>query len=95
MMGSMSRANVSALNAARVKDSRQLITVTHDSSFPCFFTYATRAARITSDNDSLYDFGRDNGFLLFDDRMGERRKVDVDFKHPEDQKSAINLTMGF
>ena len=35
-----------------------------------------------------------NGFILFDDRVGERRQVNVDF-HPKQEKAAINLTMGF
>ncbi|MFH1632218.1 MAG: ribonuclease H-like domain-containing protein [bacterium] len=54
--------------------------------------YCQQDVKVTKE---VYEFGRDNGFLLFDDRMGERRKVEVDFGAPDDQKSAINLTMGF
>jgi len=42
----------------------------------------------------VYEFGLENGYILFDDRTGERRKVEVDFK-PKAEKASINLTMGF
>lgn len=42
----------------------------------------------------VYEFGRANNFVLFDDRMGERRQVDVNF-HPVPETASINLTMGF
>ena len=42
----------------------------------------------------VYEYGLQNKCVLFDDRMGERRKVDVDFSSAEENVS-INLTMGF
>lgn len=53
--------------------------------------YCRQDVKVTKE---VYEFGRDNGFILFDDRMGERRSVEVDFA-PQEEKSAINLTMGF
>ncbi|MDP2631285.1 MAG: ribonuclease H-like domain-containing protein [Candidatus Uhrbacteria bacterium] len=54
--------------------------------------YCKQDVKVTKE---VYEFGRDKGFLLFDDRMGERRQVEVDFSVPADEKSSINLTMGF
>ena len=53
--------------------------------------YCQQDVKVTRE---VYEFGRDKNFMLFDDRMGERRQVDMDFT-PEQEKTAINLTMGF
>jgi len=53
--------------------------------------YCTQDVRVTRD---VYEFGKENGFILFDDRMGERRQVNIDF-HPSEEKAQINLSMGF
>lgn len=42
----------------------------------------------------LYEFGLKNGFLLFDDRSGERQKVEVDFSDSKEGEAALNLTFG-
>ena len=54
--------------------------------------YCMQDVKVTRD---VFDFGRENGFILFDDRTGERRKVDVDFTLPKKETAGINLTMGF
>ncbi len=54
--------------------------------------YCRQDVKVTKE---VYEFGRDNGFILFDDRTGERRQVDVDFSVEKDQNSGINLSMGF
>lgn len=43
----------------------------------------------------VYEFGAKNGYILFDDRMGERRQVDIDFSEIVEEKTRINLSMGF
>jgi len=43
----------------------------------------------------VYEFGRENGYILFDDRLGERRQVNVDFAENREEAQAINLSMGF
>lgn len=53
--------------------------------------YCEQDVRVTRD---VYEFGKENGFILFDDRTGERRQVDVNF-HPEEEDASINLSMGF
>lgn len=53
--------------------------------------YCKQDVKVTKE---VYEFGRENGYILFDDRTGERREVKVDFKI-NDEKAAINLTMGF
>lgn len=55
--------------------------------------YCQQDVKVTKD---VFDFGKEQGFILFDDRMGERRQVDVDFSDPVIPETAtINLTMGF
>ncbi|MFH1712029.1 MAG: ribonuclease H-like domain-containing protein [Patescibacteria group bacterium] len=53
--------------------------------------YCKQDVKVTKE---VYEFGKENGYILFDDRMGERRKVDIDFA-PVEEKASINLTMGF
>lgn len=53
--------------------------------------YCRQDVKVTKE---VYEFGRENKYILFDDRMGERRQVDISF-HPEEENTSINLTMGF
>ncbi len=53
--------------------------------------YCMQDVKVTKE---VLEFGQKNGYILFDDRMGERQMVKVDFDFPED-KAALNLTMGF
>jgi DEAD/DEAH box helicase domain-containing protein len=55
--------------------------------------YCQQDVKVTKD---VYEFGVKNGFILFDDRTGERRQVNIDFKEEKKKDdAAINLTMGF
>lgn len=54
--------------------------------------YCMQDVKVTKE---VYEFGREKGYVLFDDRMGERRQVDIDFKLQPEQKAAINLSLGF
>jgi DEAD/DEAH box helicase domain-containing protein len=55
--------------------------------------YCMQDVKVTKD---VYEFGKEKGYILFDDRSGERRMVEVDFSRPEEQPSAVvNLTLGF
>lgn len=54
--------------------------------------YCMQDVKVTKE---VYEFGREKGYVLFDDRMGERRQVDIDFKAGPEQKAAINLSLGF
>lgn len=54
--------------------------------------YCMQDVKVTKE---VFEFGVANGFILFDDRMGERRKVDIDFAAKEKQAEGFNLTMGF
>lgn len=54
--------------------------------------YCRQDVKVTKE---VYEFGRDKGFILFDDRVGERRQVDVNFDSEKDEKTSINLSMGF
>ncbi len=53
--------------------------------------YCLQDVRVTRE---VYEFGKKNGFLLFDDRMGERRMIPVDFSQPQ-SSTAVNFSMGF
>jgi len=53
--------------------------------------YCMQDVKVTKE---VFEFGQKNGYVLFDDRMGERRMIEVDFTLPEN-KSVMNLTMGF
>lgn len=53
--------------------------------------YCLQDVKVTKE---VYEFGVGNGFLLFDDRNGERRAIPVDFGAPE-PVSQFNMTMGF
>ena len=53
--------------------------------------YCMQDVKVTKE---VLEFGQKNGYILFDDRMGVRRMVEVDFEFPK-SKAEINLTMGF
>lgn len=54
--------------------------------------YCLQDVKVTKE---VYEFGLQNGYILFDDRMGERRLVPVNFKPEPAMATAVNLTMGF
>jgi DEAD/DEAH box helicase domain-containing protein len=55
--------------------------------------YCTQDVKVTKE---VFEFGLKEGYILFDDRSGERRKVDIDFTLPKKEPTGgINLTMGF
>jgi len=54
--------------------------------------YCQQDVKVTKE---VYEFGKENGFILFDDRIGERRQVKVDFAEVAEDSAAINLSMGF
>lgn len=54
--------------------------------------YCMQDVKVTK---GVYEFGLKNGFILFDDRNGERRQVSVDFSDPKGTCIGLNLTMGF
>lgn len=53
--------------------------------------YCQQDVKVTRE---VYEFGLANGYILFDDRTGERRAVEIDFTSKE-EKPVINLTLGF
>lgn len=53
--------------------------------------YCQQDVKVTRE---VYEYGLKNGYILFDDRTGERRAVEVDFTAKE-EKPIINLTLGF
>ncbi len=53
--------------------------------------YCMQDVKVTKE---VYEFGQTKGYVLFDDRMGERRQVDVNFCPAKAPKSAINLSLG-
>ena len=55
-------------------------------------TYCMQDVKVTKE---VYEFGREKGYVLFDDKMGERRMVEIGFGPKEPQKTSFNLTMGF
>lgn len=55
-------------------------------------TYCMQDVKVTKE---VYEFGKEKGYVLFDDRTGERRMVEIQFGQKEPAKAAFNLTMGF
>jgi DEAD/DEAH box helicase domain-containing protein len=55
-------------------------------------TYCMQDVKVTKE---VYEFGKEKGYVLFDDRTGERRMVEIQFTQKEPAKAAFNLTMGF
>lgn len=52
--------------------------------------YCLQDVRVTKD---VYEFGRDNGFVKFKDRIGGEVKVEVDFKLPEHAVKPVSMTL--
>ncbi|MCR4312088.1 MAG: hypothetical protein NUV56_02275, partial [Candidatus Uhrbacteria bacterium] len=53
--------------------------------------YCLQDVRVTRE---VYEFGLKNGYVLFDDRMGERRMIPIDFS-AQKTTSSVPLTLGF
>ncbi|MDA0207830.1 MAG: ribonuclease H-like domain-containing protein [bacterium] len=54
--------------------------------------YCMQDVKVTKE---VYEFGCKHGYILFDDKQGERRMVEVDFtKESEEQDNTFNLTLG-
>lgn len=53
--------------------------------------YCLQDVKVTKE---VYEFGQKNGFVLFDNRLGERQAVKLDFA-PAVASATFNLTMGF
>lgn len=53
--------------------------------------YCLQDVKVTKE---VYEFGLKNGFILFDDRRGERQAVEVDFR-AIDKPTAVNFSLGF
>ena len=53
--------------------------------------YCLQDVKVTRE---VYEFGLKNGYVLYDDRGGERRLIPVNFT-PAPVKTTVNLTMGF
>lgn len=53
-------------------------------------TYCQQDVKVTKE---VYEFGLKNGFLLYDDRSGERHAIPVDFRQPK-ATSTVNLSLG-
>lgn len=54
--------------------------------------YCKQDVKVTKD---VYEFGKEQGYILFDDRTGERRQVHIDFAEVAKETPKINLSMGF
>lgn len=53
--------------------------------------YCLQDVKVTKE---VYEFGLKNGYVLFDDRRGERQAVNVNFA-PKAEKTAVNFSLGF
>ena len=53
--------------------------------------YCLQDVKVTKE---IYEFGLKNGYLLYDDRAGERQVIEVDFRAVATPPSAVNLTLG-
>jgi DEAD/DEAH box helicase domain-containing protein len=54
--------------------------------------YCQQDVKVTKD---VYEYGKKNGFVLYDDRIGARQQVNVDFGRKIEQANSINFTLGF
>lgn len=52
--------------------------------------YCLQDVKVTKE---LYEFGRDNGFVAYVDKLGRRQEIPVDFAL-KDTRGAVNLTIG-
>lgn len=69
----------------------QAVTWWKQGNIDAIREYCLQDVKVTKE---VYEFGLKNGFILFDNRMGERKAVPVDFS-PAKQASTFNMTMGF
>jgi DEAD/DEAH box helicase domain-containing protein len=53
--------------------------------------YCQQDVKVTKE---VYEFGLKNGYVLYDNRAGERQLIPVNFT-PVPEKTTVNLTMGF
>lgn len=53
--------------------------------------YCLQDVKVTKE---VYEYGLKNGCLLYDDRMGERHAIQIDFT-PKLPTTTVNLTLGF
>jgi len=54
--------------------------------------YCKDDVKVTKD---VYEYGLDKGYVLFDDRTGERQQAYVDFSINKTEAAVLNLTLGF
>ncbi|RMD51487.1 helicase [Candidatus Parcubacteria bacterium] len=54
--------------------------------------YCMQDVKVTK---GVYEFALKNGYILFDDRTGERRQVFIDLTSADKKTVGLNLTMGF
>lgn len=54
--------------------------------------YCLQDVKVTKE---VYDFGRERGIVYYQDRVGAKKEVRVDFKPPPAKPNPINLTMPF
>lgn len=54
--------------------------------------YCLQDVKVTKD---VYEYGVKYGALAYEDRLGGRRAIPVDFSQKEEKKPTINLSMGF
>lgn len=52
--------------------------------------YCQQDVKVTKE---VYEYGRDNGFVRFKDRMGNDMQVNVDFKLPETAATPVSMTL--
>ena len=54
--------------------------------------YCQQDVKVTKD---VYEYGVKYGALAYEDRLGGRRAIPVDFSEKAEEKASINLSMGF
>jgi DEAD/DEAH box helicase domain-containing protein len=54
--------------------------------------YCTQDVKVTKD---VYEYGKKYGALAYEDRLGGRKAIPVDFSEKEPIETTINLSMGF
>lgn len=54
--------------------------------------YCLQDVKVTKD---IYEYGLKYGALAYEDNFGNRKAIDVNFELNKEEKSTINLTMGF
>lgn len=54
--------------------------------------YCLQDVKVTKE---VYEYGKKYGALAYEDRLGGRRAIPVDFSEKQEEKATINLSMGF